>query len=217
METEPEDRYPGTNVRADLEWPHLRDGGRTDGDVAVVTALHSTEPALENAATPDGYSAAHYSRFKLNHYANAGIGDIPGAKVFPLVFEQGGRMGKATKALLRLLAKRGEESGWAPKWFFYWSQAAKANAALMEGNYKKVVAVRRHNLRCADKRPWLARAKQRGRPPCTTKGPAAPRGMAFKPPPTQLWASHLQRVFRFGFVPNTRYAHAYTSLKPFYA
>ena len=56
-------------------------------------------------------------------------------------------MGKATKALLRLLAKRGEESGWAPKWFFYWSQAAKANAALMEGNYKKVVAVRRHNLR----------------------------------------------------------------------
>ena len=147
METEPEDRYPGTNVRADLEWPHLRDGGRTDGDVAVVTALHSKELALENAATTDGYSAAHYSRFKLNHYANAGIGDIAGAKVFPLVFEQGGRMGKATKALLRLLAKRGEESGWAPKWFFYWSQAAKANAALMEGNYKKVVAVRRHNLR----------------------------------------------------------------------
>ena len=30
---------------------------------------------------------------------------------------------------------------------FYWSQAAKANAALMGGNYKKVVAVRRHNLR----------------------------------------------------------------------
>ena len=56
-------------------------------------------------------------------------------------------MGDATKAFLRLLAQYGQDSGWAPRWFFYWSQAAKLNAALMEGNYKKVVAVRRHYLR----------------------------------------------------------------------
>ena len=56
-------------------------------------------------------------------------------------------MGQATRAFLRLLAAHGEAIGWAPKWFFYYSQAAKLNAALVEGNYKKVVAVTQHVVR----------------------------------------------------------------------
>ena len=28
-------------------------------------------------------------------------------------------MGAATKAFLRLLAQYGQDSGWAPRWFFY--------------------------------------------------------------------------------------------------
>ena len=147
VEVEPEDRFPGTDVRPDLEYPYLRNGGRTDADVTVVTALHGNAGARANAATVDGWSARRAERAKRAHYAAAGLGNIAGASLFPLVFEQGGRMGAATKAFLRLLAQYGQDSGWAPRWFFYWSQAAKLNAALIEGNYKKVVAVRRHNLR----------------------------------------------------------------------
>ena len=46
-----------------------------------------------------------------------------------------------------LLAEYGEATGWAPRWFFYWSQAAKVNAALWEGNYRKLVTCARHVVR----------------------------------------------------------------------
>ena len=62
-------------------------------------------------------------------------------------------MGSATKAFLRLLAEYGEATGWAPRWFFYWSQAAKVNAALWEGNYRKLVTCARHVVR--ERRPMV--------------------------------------------------------------
>ena len=102
-------------TRADLEYPHLRAGGRTDCDVAICTPLHGSQPTLQKAADESGFSAKQYEKIKRAHYAKAGLHNVAGATLFPLILEQGGRMGSATKAFLRLLAEYGEATGWAPR------------------------------------------------------------------------------------------------------
>ena len=148
---EPQCRYPmNEKARADGECPFLRQEGPTEYDVKVQCVLSENGQRLHAAAERPGHCAHLGEREKFARYQEHGIEQRDdGVKLFPLVFEMGGRRGKHCTNFLRCVADFCESSGWGPKWKFWLTEAPKINAVMVKALFQKVstLACRTRSLR----------------------------------------------------------------------
>ena len=140
-------------ARADGELPHLRPQGPTEYDVKYQTVLSENGDHLRSAATRPGAAARRGEREKIRKYVDHGINERgDGIKMYPLVIENGGRMGQEFQAYLRLLANAAESNHWGPKHRFWFTEAPKINAIHILGQYRKAVAVKKKIMTAHDNR-----------------------------------------------------------------
>ena len=132
---EQRDPSMGPHALLDIVEHPSAEGGPAAYDVSVVTALRKSSAFVAHCAAVPGYAAAGVHERKLStQYA----GRLPGARLYPLICEVGGRWHPSVAPLLRRLARAyvaraaglGEDATGlvVSRWM------ARLSAALLRGN-----------------------------------------------------------------------------------
>ncbi len=139
VELELRDPTMGPHARLDIVEFASAVGGPAAYDVSIVTALRKDRRFVEHCARAPGYASRNRHDHKLStQYANR----LPGARLFPLVVEVGGRWHSSVPPLLRQLAREhvrhafhpSEASGLGPVGHVVSRWMARLSAALIRGN-----------------------------------------------------------------------------------